>query len=104
MGKHIWDKQNWYRFNGPLWVNFHDYGYFEGSILTVVRYREGGKGFTNDKYGKYRKDKRGNLCALRSDDLYKNEDPSTWWSAERLITFRESFEGGSPSPNTTEEI
>jgi hypothetical protein len=104
MGKHIRDDKNWKRWNGGMWLNFHDYHYYEGSILTVVRFRQGGKGFTRDMLGKYRKDKRGNLCALRSDDTYKDEDPSSWWSAERLITLREALEGGRSGSNSTEEI
>ena len=82
-----------------MWVNFHDYYYRDGSILTVVRYREG-KGWTRDILGKYRRI-NGEPCALKSDDKRRDEDPSTWWAAERLVALREDLVGRLMAKNST---
>jgi hypothetical protein len=90
--KSIGNKQNWARWNGPLWVNFHDYFYTDGSVLTVVRYRSGGKGWTRDILGKYRR-VNGAFSVLRSDDTYKDEEPSTWWEPTKMLGLRRDLTG-----------
>ena len=91
MAKSVSNQQNWYRWNGGLWVNFHDYHYKSGAVLTVVRYAEGRK-FSRDLLGKYRTVK-GVEQKFRKDDCYKDENPDEWWAWERLVTLRKDLAG-----------
>jgi len=103
MAKHQWQKQNWYRWNGNLWVNFHDYGHSNGSVLTIVRFREGGKGWVNpstNTLGKYRTI-NGVEKKFRKDDLYKGENPDEWWDWERLVSLRKDLAGADYKANRT---
>lgn len=89
MGRHIWEKQNWVRWNPVMMLNFHDYGYRDGSVLTIVRYNPK-KGWTREMLGKYRVI-NGEILPLKSDDKKPDEKPHTWWTPERLIKLRRDF-------------
>ena len=106
MAKHQWQKQNWYKWNGNLWVNFNEYGHYDGSVLTIVRFREGGKGWVHPStitLGKYRTFK-GIEMKFRKVDLYKNENPDEWWAWERLVTLRKALAGAVYIATKTEAV
>jgi len=89
----IANNQNWFH-DGDEWYNFHDYLYYHGSKLTVVRGPLKKKGRTRKVLGKYRQTANGMIDSLKKgDSKYADEDPSTWWSPVKLKEFRDMLEG-----------
>ena len=103
MAKSLWNEKNFFEYNGE-WLNFHDYGYYGGAVLTVVRIHEHPQIPTRRMKGKIRKE-HGEITSLKKGDSgYNDENPDEWMAPQDLQELRELLEGRSMVTNTTEEI
>ncbi len=72
MGRSLWNKHNWILTDGK-WYNFHQYGYGDETVITIVRgpcrkldsTRKIATKFVLARGSKYR--------AINKDELYKDE-------------------------------
>ena len=91
MAKSIWNQKNFFYFNGE-WLNFHDYGYERGAVLTVVRIHEHPQKSTRRMMGKIRRE-YGEITGLKKGDSgYGDENPDEWVLPIVLQELREHLE------------
>ena len=93
MGKFKIQRQTWI-LHGGNWYNFHEYEYYRGDVIFVVRGPCKKKGdFTRKVATKFVKPARGEYRGIKKDECWKDENPDDFKAWRGLMNVWRNYHG-----------